>query len=151
MSRVVSRAIISGIFMSISFLSQAYVCMDAYQSSKSTEISFQNVSSRDQLNEIQKYTKNTCPSLNVLSVFSDYVQIGPIKIEQDIYSPPLLPGGEDGADRRSCKVAIPYQISGKAKEEMIECFMDTECPTEFLNKPIIWENEKHSGGDTRGC
>ena len=138
MSRVVSRAIISGIFMSISFLSQAYVCMDAYQSSKSTEIS-------------QKYTKNTCPSLNVLSVFSDYVQIGPIKIEEDIYSPPLLPGGEDGADRRSCKVAIPYQIPGKAKEEIIECFMDTECPTEFLNKPIIWENEKHSGGDTRGC
>jgi hypothetical protein len=125
--------------------------MDAYESSKSTEISFQNVSSRDQLNEIQKYTKNTCPSLNVLSVFSDYVQIGPIKIEQQIYSSPRLPLRVDGADRISCKVAIPYQIPSKAKEEMIECFMDSECPTELLNKPIIWENEKHSGGDIRGC
>ncbi|MBK7845802.1 MAG: hypothetical protein IPJ71_19375 [Bdellovibrionales bacterium] len=73
------RIIISSIFMGVSFLGQAYVCMEAYESSKSIEISLQHVSPRDQLSEIQKYTSDTCASLKVLSVFSDHVQIGTIK------------------------------------------------------------------------
>ncbi|MBK9038716.1 MAG: hypothetical protein IPL83_06040 [Bdellovibrionales bacterium] len=156
MTQNLNRLIVLVFFTAGSLCSQAYVCIDASQISKSIEMVLQSESSRDQLQELKGYLSDPCPSLEVLSEFADSVRIGSIRIEEESYIAALLPKGKSGPDRISCKIKIPYIVldftdSSKNIEKEIVCSMDKECPEKFQNTPIKWDNIKELGGDFFAC